>query len=130
MPIQKTYSTAFKRKVVLEIEKGKLSITGARELYGIGGNCTIQKWMKEFGKKEIISKVVKIQMKNELDELKKLKKEKRELESALAQSQVENYALKALVEIAKEDYGIDLKKKNGGKVLFARKRKRKRNQLK
>ncbi len=59
IPIQKTYSTAFKRKVVLEIEKWKLSITGARELYGIGGKCTIQKWMKEFGKNEIISKIVK-----------------------------------------------------------------------
>jgi transposase-like protein len=121
---------AFKRKVVMEIESGKINIERARELYGIGGACTIQKWMKNFGKSKIISHVVRIQMKNEMDEIKKIKKEKQKLESALAQSQVENYALKALIEIAKENYGIDLKKKHGEKESPMQRRKRKRNRLK
>ena len=130
MPVLKSYSTAFKRKIVLEIEKGEISIEGARKLYGIGGGDTIQKWMKKFGKNELISKVVKIQMKNELDEMKKLKKEKQELESAFAKSQVENFALRALVRIAKEDYGIDLKKKSGEKESFTQKRKPRKKRLK
>ena len=125
-PILRTYSSAFKRMIISEIERGEISIESARELYGIGGKTTIQKWMKQFGKEEKISKVVKIQMKNELDELKKLKKEKKELESALAKSQVEIYALEALVEIAKEDYGIDLKKKSGKKRSSSRKKKQKK----
>lgn len=128
VPVKLTYSIAFKRKVVNEIEKGKISIEGARKLYDIGGGTTIQKWMRKFGKGELISKVVKIQTKNELDKIKELKKEKKELESALAQSQVKIYALEALVEIAKDDYGIDLKKKSGSKELPKRKGKQRKTQ--
>lgn len=126
VPVVKTYSTAFKRKIVSEIDSGSITIYGAKELYGIGGKCTIQRWMKEFGKENKICKVVRIQMKGELDEIKKLKKEKKELESALAKSQVKIFALEALVEIAENDYGIDIKKKSGKKQSYSRKKGRKK----
>jgi transposase len=130
IPVKITYSIAFRRKVVNEIERGKYSIEGARKLYDIGGSMTIQRWMKKFGKGELISKVIKIQTKNELDKVKELEREKKELESALAQSQVKIYALEALVEIAKEDYGIDLKKKPGSKELLKHTRKQRKTHLK
>ena len=130
IPVRVTYSLAFKRKVVREIEKGKLSIYEARKLYDIGGKVTIQRWMKEFGKGELISKVVNIRTKNELDKIKALEKEKKDLESALAQSQVKIYALEALVEIARDDYGIDLKKKTGSKELPKQKKTRRRTRKK
>ena len=41
IPILNRYSAAFKIKVVSEIEKGKLSIEGARKLYDIGGGSTV-----------------------------------------------------------------------------------------
>ena len=69
VPVITTYSTAFRLKVITEIEKGKLSIEGARKLYGIGGSATIQKWLKKYGKGELISKVVRIQMKDELEKI-------------------------------------------------------------
>ncbi len=130
VPTKLTYSIAFRRKVVNEIERGKISIEGARKLYDIGGGMTIQRWMKKFGKGELISKVIKIQTKDELDRIKELEREKKELESALAQSQVKIYALEALVEIAKEDYGIDLKKKPGSKESPKLRRKRRKTRLK
>ncbi|GMT50052.1 MAG: hypothetical protein IEMM0008_1591 [bacterium] len=110
VPIVKRYSTAFKMKVVREIEQGKFSIDKAREIYDIGGKDTIQKWMKKLGKADLISQVVRIEMKDEPDKLKQLKKEKQELESALAQSQVKIIALESLLEVANEEYGFDLKK--------------------
>jgi transposase-like protein len=110
VPIIKKYSTAFKMKVVREIERGKFSIDRAREIYDIGGSETIQKWMKKLGKADLISKVVRIEMKDEQDKLKQLKKEKHELESALAQSQVKIIGLESLLEAAEEEYGFDLKK--------------------
>ena len=76
VPIIKKYSTAFKMKVVGEIEKGKFSIDKARQIYDIGGSETIQKWMKKHGKADLISKIVRIEMKDEQDKLKQLKKEK------------------------------------------------------
>ncbi len=110
VPIIKKYSTAFKVKVVCEIEKGLFSIDKAREIYDIGGGDTIQNWMRKLGKSDLISKVVRIEMKDEKDKLKQLKREKQELESALAQAQVKIFILESMVEIAKDKHGIDLKK--------------------
>jgi hypothetical protein len=54
-------------------------------------------------------------MKGEKDRIKQLEKEKRALESALAQSHLKTLYLGSLVEIAEEKYGVDLKKKNDTK---------------
>ncbi len=86
VPIIRKYSTAFKLKVVREIEEGKFSIDKCREIYDIGGSDTIQNWMRKLGKSDLISKVVRIEMKDEKGKLKQLKREKQELESALAQA--------------------------------------------
>ena len=125
VPIIKKYSMAFKMKVVSEIEKGKFSIDQAREIYDIGGSQTIQKWMTKFGKANLISKVVKIEMKDEKDKLTELKKEKQLLESALAQSQLKVFILESLVDIAKDQHGIDLKK-TGDLESVTQKKKRKK----
>ena len=124
--IIKTYSEAFKRQVVSDLENGGLTFTEAKNLYGIKGGDTIQNWVRKFGKYHLLNRVVKIQVKEEVDQIKKLTKEKKELESALATSQVKIYALEELIELAKEDYGIDLKKNSGQKQsLTSRKKSRK-----
>lgn len=73
VPIIKEYSTAFKMKVVSEIEQGKFSIDQARKIYDIGGGETIQKWMKKLGKENIISQVVRIEMKDEKRQTERVK---------------------------------------------------------
>lgn len=117
------YSLAFKKKVVSEIEEGKISITQAQRFYDIGGKTTIQKWIWKLGKNHLLCKVVRIELKDEKDIIKELKKEKQKLESALAQSHLKIMALESLVEIAKEKYDIDLKKKSGMKVSKKQKKK-------
>jgi transposase-like protein len=107
------YNLAFQQKVVNEIESGELSIGDARRLYDIRGNETIQKWIRKFGKNHLLSKVVRIEMKDEKDRVKELEKRIRQLESALADEHIRNAVLESLVEIARDKYGIDLKKKSG-----------------
>ena len=113
--IIKRYSIAFQQKVVGEIESGELSIGDARRLYDITGNETIQKWIRKFGKNHLLNKVVRIEMKDEKDRIKELEKKIRQLESALSNEHIKNIVLESLVDIAREKYGIDLKKKNGQK---------------
>ena len=96
--IIKTYSEAFKRQVVSDLENGGLTFTEAKTLYGIKGGDTIQNWVRKFGKYHLLNRVVKIQVKEEVDQIKKLTKEKKKLESALATSQVKIYALEALID--------------------------------
>ena len=109
----KRYSIAFQRKVVSEIESGELTIGDARRLYDITGSETIQNWILKLGKNHLLNKVVRIEMKGEKDRIKELEKKVRQLESALADEHIKNIVLESLVDIAREKYGIDLKKKNG-----------------
>ena len=106
----KHYSTAFKRKVIKEIESGKLTKEGARKLYGIGGGTTIQNWIKQFGKLHLLNKIVRIELKDEVSKLKQLEKEKKELESALAQAHLKLVVYESIIEVAEEELGKDLKK--------------------
>ena len=111
------YSLAFKQKVVGEVESGKLTIREAHRLYDIGGSQTIQQWIRKFGKNHLLTKVVRVEMRDEKDKLKELEKEKRALESALAQSQLRVISLESLIESVEEHYAIDVKKNFGSKVL-------------
>jgi len=108
--ITKVYSIAFKQKVISEIEVGKLTKEGARKLYGIRGGSTISGWIKKFGKLHLLNKVVRIEMKDELSRLKQLEKEKKELESALAQAHLKLIVYESIIDVAEEELGIDLKK--------------------
>lgn len=104
------YSQAFRQKVVSEIESGNLSITRARTLYGIGGGNTIQKWLRKLGKSHLLNKVVHIEMKDERDKMKDLEKEKRALESALAQAQLKIIVLESTIKVLEEEAGVKVKK--------------------
>ena len=109
--VQKRYSTAFQLKVVREIEQGKYTCCRARELYDIGGKSTIAKWLKRHGKQHLLTEVVQVRMKTEQDKVKQLQERIRELERALADSQVEKVYLQGLVQVMDEASGETLKKK-------------------
>ena len=119
-----TYSEAFKQKVVNQIENGILTKSEARRLYNIGGSTTIHRWLRQLGKSHLINKVIHIQMKDEIDKLKELEKQKRELESALANAHLKIIALEETVKVLEESRGSELKKKSvtklSGEVLKAK----------
>lgn len=106
----KRYSMSFKQKVIGEIEGGKLTKSEARRLYGIGSETSIQKWIKELGKLHLLNKVVRVELKDEVSRLKQLEKEKKELESALAQAHLKLIVYESIISVSEEELGIDLKK--------------------
>jgi len=109
------YSTAFKQKVVSEIESGKITIAKANKIYDIKGSHTVQNWIKKFGKNHLLSKVMRVEMKNEHDRIKELEKQNQLLESALAQAHLKIICLESSVECVEEHYNIDVKKSFGTK---------------
>lgn len=112
----KRYSEAFKQRIISEIESGKRTMTEARHVYGIKGAETVKLWIQKMGKDHLIAKVVRIEMPDEKKTINELKKQKKELESALAREVLKNLALESLVEAAGEHYGTDLKKTFGDKA--------------
>jgi transposase len=113
----KQYSLAFKQMVVSQIENGKFTISDAKRTYDIGGFATIPNWLKKLGKDHLLNKVVRIEMKGEKDRIKELERQKRELESALAQEHLKNICLESLIESVEEHYQIDVKKNFGDKAV-------------
>src|SRR5713101_5961790 len=113
MPEQRNiprYSQAFKQKIVSEIENGNLTVTQARSVYGIGGGDTVQKWLRALGKAHLLNKVIHIEMKDEQNKVKELEREKRALESALAQAQLKIIALESTIKVLEEESGVKVKK--------------------
>ena len=110
------YSEVFKRKVIEEIEQGRLTQAEAGRKYGIRDQATIHYWIKRAKKHHLLNRIVRIEMPNEInpqDIIKRLQAEKQQLESALAQTQLKLIATESLVEVAEEHFGIDIKKKFG-----------------
>ena len=108
--IIRRYSSAFKRKVVEEIEQGKFSIRQACQLYDIGGSTTIQKWLRSYGKQHFLHTVVHIQMQDEPQKIQKLQQRIKELERALVESQVEKFCAQGYLQVLAEHYGPAIKK--------------------
>ena len=127
------YSEAFKIQVISELESGRLpSLEAARRAYGIGGSVTIPKWLAKYGRNDLRAKVIRVETPKQRDEVKKLKQQVRQLEQALAQTQVENLISESLYEVLCEDVGIDpeefKKKVDAGPSKKLSKNRRKRNQ--
>lgn len=125
-----SYSNSFKRKVVDEIERGKLTKNQAMQLYGIKGGSTIHYWIKRMGKNHLLNKRVRIELKGEPKKLAELKKRNQELEKALADA----YLKLRAYEYIDEAYGVknipDVKKKPESKQSEVSKDKQKNQEKK
>lgn len=109
------YSSAFKQKVIIEVEEGTYNISEASRVYKVSTK-SIYKWLKELGKDHLINKIVRVQMRGEADRIKELEREKQKLEAALAQAHLKIITLESTIESAEELYNIDFKKKSGTKA--------------
>lgn len=111
------YSEAFKKQVVDEIARGKFtSPYMAQKAYGISGQTTVTKWIRKYGREDLLPKRIRIETMEEVDQLKAARKRIKELEAALADAHVDHCLEHAFLEIACERLEVpmdDFKKKNG-----------------
>lgn len=130
MEKQKRYAEHFKRQVVSEVLGGKITKEGARRLYNISGKSTVLKWMRVMaGLKAIdagtdpvpilrgMGKHREEKPPSRLDrlELERLHAEIERLEAALEHAELKERAYEIMLELGREQYGIDLEKKPGAK---------------
>lgn len=108
----KRYSQALKQQVVREYEAGT-SRYKLKQKYGIGGDGTIKNWIKKYGKAGVRSELIVIQSVDDQLEVKEMKSRISELESALAESILENRMLSATLEVASQHFEVDIKKNFG-----------------
>jgi len=109
-----------KRMIVMEVLSGKYTKEQARRLYGIKSKSGILEWMRKFagrfGKAHGLDPVpILKEMNNGSEDILKLKARITQLEEELKLSKLKGKAYQIMVEIAKEDYNLDLEKKSGAK---------------
>lgn len=119
MKARKIYNDAFKRKVVTEVLSGKLTKEQARLRYNIGGNSTILDWMRKYAGFKMrtagCDPLPILQNMSTDDTEEELKDKIKQLEAKLEYAELKGRAYQIMVEIAKEQYNLDLEKKSGAK---------------
>jgi transposase-like protein len=110
------YSEAFKLRLVEDVVEGKYtSLEEARRRNGIRGAVTVTKWIKNYGREDILPKRIRVETMKEIDELQAARKRIRELEAALADAHMDYCLERAFLDIACKRLGMsteELKKKN------------------
>ena len=106
---RRVYSEDFKREIVNFYESGKFSVMQLERLYGVH-NVTIYNWIYKFSTfNEKGIRVVEMKDSN-IDKLKQLELKVKELEQAVGQKQIKIDYLEKIIDIAKDELNIDIKK--------------------
>ena len=112
------YSEAFKREVVRELEESGVPFAEIRRKYGVRGAGTVEGWARKYGN-GTRGRRIRVEKPEEIDELARLRKRVRQLETAVADQTVELAIERAYLRIACRQAGIEdveaFKKKSDGK---------------
>lgn len=103
------FSEDFKLKIVELYEKGEYSVSELQKIYEIRSQC-IYNWIYKYSKynqKNI--QVVEIKD-SQSNKLKELEKKVQELERSVGQKQMKIDYLNKIIDLAKEEFDIDIKK--------------------
>ena len=112
------YSEAFKLSVVREVEREHVPFEAVRRKYGILGCDTVQSWVRKYGN-GTRGKVIRVEKPEEINELKRLRDRVRQLERALADTNIDLLLERAYTELACERAGVaveEFKKKATGQL--------------
>jgi len=100
------YSEAFKIQIVRELETGTIKIDQIRRKYGIGACHSIRGWLGQYGN-GTVGKVIRVEKREQIDELAALKKRVRQLEALVADAQVDLAIERATSELLAERAGVE-----------------------
>lgn len=101
------YSESFKQKVVNEISKGKfISCAEASQAYSISGTNTVRRWIKKYGRNDLLPKVIRVESENDKDQIKALRQQIAELEKTVKDLAISDVMHKAYFEIVCEKFGV------------------------
>lgn len=103
------FSEDFKLKIVELYEKGEYSVLELEKIYDIS-NPTIYKWIYNYSKYNKKGIQVVEMKDSQSKKLKELEGKVKELEQAVGQKQMNIDYLEKMIDLAKEEFDIDIKK--------------------
>ena len=108
---QKRFSEAFKKEVVRDYERGVLNKDQIQIKYGLGGNSTVLKWCRKYGKfaypkNNTIGRPMKDPLQQRI----------KELEEKLKASELKVKVYEKLIEVTNRELNVDVVKKIEAKL--------------
>jgi len=105
---QRDYTLGFKLAIVSQVEKGELTYKQAQDHYGIQGRSTVLTWLRKHGRLDWSQPIEHYPMsKSKETPAQKIKR----LEKQVSNLEMKNIIYGDMVELLKNEYGIDLEKK-------------------
>ena len=108
---RRSYTDEFKKELVNGFESGEFSVPQLEKLYGVS-STVIYRWIYKFSifnEKGI--RVVEMKQSSSL-KLKELSQKVKDLERIVGQKQIKIDYLEKIIDIAKDEFDIDIKKKH------------------
>lgn len=103
------YSDEFKRNLVKEFETGRFSVLQLKKLHGVS-DVSIYNWIYKFSTfNEKGSRVVEMK-ESSSNKLKDLEQKIKDLEQIVGKKQIKIDYLEKMIDIAKDEFDIDIKK--------------------
>lgn len=110
----RTFSEAFKRQKVKEIEEKRLTIKQLCDIYEVS-RTSVYKWIYKYSPSRQRGEKLVLQMDSEMLKTQQLLNQVAELERVIGQKQLQIDVLEKTLHIASTEVGYDLKKKYGPK---------------
>lgn len=114
---QKDYTMSFKLQIVQDIERGKMSISQVKKVYGIQSRSTIVQWLRKFGNFDWDNQTPSNMPKSpeqrimELEaQVMLLEKQKALLEREAYVSDKKAIIFDMMIDLAEKEYQIDIRK--------------------
>ena len=107
--LKRKFSEEFKRSIVLEYEGGGISVRELSLRYQIHLS-SIYKWIHRYSVYQRQGYVIVEKQSSKSEELKRLRAQIQELERTVGQKQLQIEYLEKLIELASEEYQLDIKK--------------------
>ena len=104
------FSEEFKRKKMRELEQRKVTVSDICREYEVS-QATVYRWIEKYGPQKKKAERVIIESESDTQRLLELKKRVAELERIVGQKQVLIDFKDKMIELAEEEYGVDIKKK-------------------
>lgn len=111
------YSKAFKMQAVREVETGQNCAWAVQRKYGIKGNGTVTRWVRQMGSGKY-GKIMRVERPDEISEAARLRRQLQATKGALADAHIELALERAFLAVACEqlDQTVEgFKKKHAGR---------------
>jgi transposase-like protein len=110
----RTFSDEFKRKKVREIEQKSTTIAEVSRQYEVRED-SVSKWIKKYSSNYMKGVRVIVESESDTTKIALLEKKLAELERLVGQKQIRLEFYEKMIELAEEQYQVDIKKKFGEK---------------